>query len=250
MFDMKKLKQAVQTDDIQQDTASDFSDVVEGYATFGALRDLISLMINSEDLGIKANDFFAEISEGLDDEDLDRLEFRLEQLLRYIKVPDSVAQDLLSEDDELSQSEFENVRELLIERIGDNSIDEFIAYALHNTQLDEIDYDNISYDWAFFPTKSQCNQDKPDTKNNVKCMAGYHGKMKGFWRYPKDFNKSGSISASYHTPKAKGKGNSTAPKKRIWGAEGKKSFKLAIEKRVKTRQGKEKAKQSSSGGAM
>jgi hypothetical protein len=193
MLNLKKLKQA-SAEEIKYDEVDSFSSKIEEFRIFSMLRDIVSLLINSDTEEINFNAIRKILIEeyGEDEEMLNELSFYLDRLLTYIKVPQSVKEDLLSEDEQLSNSELNNISELLVERLGDKDIYEFLTYALGNPDLpdfDSINLDDVEFDWTFYKDEETCKNGRKKDGSNAKskkqvCKVGYNNGIKGFWRYP------------------------------------------------------------------
>jgi len=94
---LKKIREKntdTKFDNVELDS---FDNEVEKFKIFSTLRDIVSLFINSDTLGIDFNDMRDLLVEeyGEDEDTLGELSFYLERLLTYIKVPQSVIDDLL-----------------------------------------------------------------------------------------------------------------------------------------------------------
>ena len=168
-----------------------FEDKVEEYKTFSTLQTIITMILKSEELGINNfSDLYQVLVEDLDEEENEKLIHLLYKFLEYVKVPSGIIEDLFNDDEEISQAEFENLAELIIDRIGEHSIDEFIAYALNNPDLVDIDVetDDLQYDWAFYHTEAECEKGTGNRKvpksAKQQCVLGVKNKEIGFWRYP------------------------------------------------------------------
>lgn len=181
---------------------------------FHLLVTIVSLIINYENKGIKT---FNELLDNLLDEGGDEIEELVFKLLTYIKVTSATIEDLLDEDEEVSKSELEDVRDLLIERIGEGSIYDFVEYALNNPDLpdSDVDMDSVEMDWAFYPNANTCKKGMGDKKNPLPdgfiCAVGTSTSKnrkkgstptKGFWRYPKSLI-SGNYRSKGETKKTK-----------------------------------------------
>jgi hypothetical protein len=224
----KALKEKVEVDSIEEEVTPTFSDKVSDFKLFLRLRTLVDMILNANEMGIKE---FGELYEsaiaGLSEDEEEELGFIITQFLRYLKVPDSTIEDLIGDDKEISEEEFENLVELLIDRIGEGDVDEFIAYAMYNPDLpDDLETDDIQFDWAFYTNINDCKKGDPlggkPKSDNQKCVKGFNNGKKGFWRYPKgDFPnggyklKNGGVRTKKEIPQFKGKRHkSTAEKER------------------------------------
>lgn len=176
---------------------------MEVFKDFNNLITIVNFIINSKDLEIKTiDDLVDELTLDLNEEEADKMEFMLEKLLTYIKVPSSSITDLINEDKEIGSDEYGILVDLLAERIGDNDVVEFIVYALHNEALpddEDADADSIyaDMDWAFFPSEGACKlgdgmREVPMNKAVQTCTKGFSHGRKGFWRYPKGKFPQGS----------------------------------------------------------
>ena len=169
-----------------------FSDRVEEFKTFVELKTLVELILNASEMGIKDfGELYDNVTDGLSDDEVERLNFVMEQFLRYLKIPNSTIEDLIGDDEEISQAEFQNLAELLVDRIGEGDIDEFIAYALYNDKLPtDLETDDIQFDWAFYQDIEECKKGDPDggtpKSENQVCKQGFKSGMQGYWRYPKE----------------------------------------------------------------
>ena len=184
MFDIKR--DAV-TQPPKEDTLS--SKVAE-YTIFHSLVTFIEMIINAKEIEV---DNFAGlldmVLDSLDEEQEAETKDLLYKFLKYLKVSDSAIEDLLDEDKEISRAEFEALSELLSDRLGNNSVYDFVGYAINNPELpdvptsldeDSIDLDSIQMDWSFYPDKGKCNAKKTSKQA---CIEGAKNGIMGFWRY-------------------------------------------------------------------
>jgi len=197
-FEIEKLKEKkqIQLDGIngeEMETMS-FEDMVEFVKLFTKLRELVVFLLSASDLGVKNWDEFQEILlSDLSEEEILEFEELVYKFMRYIGIPDEAIENLIGDDKELSQAEFESLVEMLSERVGDGDIDEFVAYAIVNPELpetDEVDYDSLQMDWAFYPSLEECKKgtglrEVPYNKATQKCVKGFSRGVKGYWRVPK-----------------------------------------------------------------
>jgi hypothetical protein len=203
-LDTKQLKRAiVQTDNVGEEHT--FDDTIEAYKTFSILSNIISILLNAKEMEVETFEKLLDIIlDGLDEDEREKIAFIGEQLLTYIKVPESAIDDLLSDDSDIAQDEFESLVETLIDRIGDGDINEFIATALHNEMLDTIDLDSIQYDWVFYKSKPKCKKGRAGNEYNEstqQCKIGYSDGVKGFWRYPSGDFPNGNYNHSKNKDK-------------------------------------------------
>jgi hypothetical protein len=195
-IDKLKEKKQIQLDEMggeAMETPS-FEDMVEFAKLFTKLRELVIFLLSASDLGVKNWEEFQEILlSDLSDEEIEEFETLVYKFMRYIGIPDEAIENLIGDDEELSQAEFESLVEMLSERIGDGDIDEFIAYAIINPDLpesDEIDFDSLQMDWAFYPSLEECRKgtglrEVPYNSKTQRCVKGFSKGIRGYWRVPK-----------------------------------------------------------------
>jgi len=245
-IDTKRLKQLstqAQSDSISENDEITFDDIVENYKLFMKLTTLIETIANAKELKlVNLKNVVEVLTEDMDEKEYEEFVDLVLKLLFYLKVSQSAIDDLLDDDDEISSMELENLIELIIERMGDNDLYEFVAYAIHNPELpDDVETDSIQMDWVFYSNEGECQKHKNNVKNG-KCFKGYHGKgsnfVKGYWLYPKDFGKGDTHSASYH----KSDEHITKKSGYHWGSVVKKTFKKMMKTRMKEKKQVEKTK--------
>jgi hypothetical protein len=235
-IDTKRLKQLssqAQSDNVSKNDEITFEDIVENYKLFMKLTTLIETIANAKELKLKNLQNVVEVlTEDMDEEEYEEFVELVLKLLFYLKVSQSAIDDLLDEDDEISSMELENLIELIIERMGDNDLYEFVAYAIHNPDLpDDIDTDSIQMDWAFYNNEKKCLDKAKELANESnfehKCFKGYSDGKLGFWLYPKDFEHSTTkgVSGKYHKSK-KSINNPT----RHWGEDSRKKWIKSMKK--------------------
>jgi hypothetical protein len=246
-LDTTKLDSLVNNNEVKKETFS-FDDVVEGYRLFDDLMKIITVITDHEKLGIKnISDVMSFLSDDMDEDEYENLTELILNMLRYLKVSESSINDLLDDDEDISSEELESLVELLIERIGDNDIYEFVAYAIHNPDLvTDTTKDDVTIDWAFFENKEDCNTEKP---NGTECFGGTHfanGKaMKGFWRYNKYFEneKTKGVSANNYIKKS---GKTIKKSKGKWSSAVKSKWLHSMQKKRGEGFGKKSVEQKSS----
>jgi len=215
-IDTKKLKQLSQSntqiDAVETENEITFEDLVANYKLFMKLVTLIETITNAQELGLKNLKNVVEVlTEDMTEEEYEEFVDLVLKMLFYLKVSQSAIDDLLDEDEEISAMELENLIELIIERMGDNDLYEFVAYAIHNPDLpDDVDTDSIQMDWAFTPDskggQAKCeahikkiNKKRKDDRKKLECFFGIKNGKSGYWHYPKDFESDkGGVSASNH----------------------------------------------------
>ena len=191
MFDIKR-------DAVFQPPKEDtLSSKVAEYTIFHSLVTFIEMIINAKEIEV---DNFAGlldmVLDGLDEEQEAETKDLLYKFLKYLKVSDSAIEDLLDEDKEISRAEFEALSELLSDRLGNDSVYDFVGYAINNPELpdvptsldeDSIDLDSIQMDWSFYPDKSTCQKGTrvAREKGSQVCIKGSSSGKLGFWRYNK-----------------------------------------------------------------
>jgi len=214
-IDTKRLKQLstqAQSDSISENDEITFDDIVENYKLFMKLTTLIETIANAKELKlVNLKNVVEVLTEDMDEKEYEEFVDLVLKLLFYLKVSQSAIDDLLDDDDEISSMELENLIELIIERMGDNDLYEFVAYAIHNPELpDDIETDSVQMDWAFYSSKSKCETHNNELENQgakfkYECFKGKHYNnnkvINGYWSYPKDFKGKKGHSASYHKSK-------------------------------------------------
>ena len=229
-IDTKRLKQLstqAQSDSISENDEITFNDVVENYKLFMKLTTLIETIANAKELKlVNLKNVVEVLTEDMDEKEYEEFVDLVLKLLFYLKVSQSAIDDLLDDDDEISSMELENLIELIIERMGDNDLYEFVAYAIHNPELpDDVETDSIQMDWAFHNNKKNCLDAKKRAdktgKFKHKCFKGYRAGKLGFWLYPKDFENSKTAGVSGQNHKSKEKKGYT---KRIWKTDSRKKW--------------------------
>jgi len=205
-------------------------DALEGYGIFYAVSSLLEAILNAKEIGQSTLAGILHTVSGGDIGDKDL--FTADRLLSYLKVPATMQEDLFSDDEHEAHEELELLQEIILDRMGEMSLPDFVAYALHNEDVPDMDgivFDDASdfdMDWGFFTKKAECNKDK---KSKHSCFTGMNKGVRGFWRYAKDFTnkKTGGVSASNHVSKGKNK-KFKPSNKRIWSSQSRKWMKKAM----------------------
>ena len=214
-------------------------DEKEGYGVFYAVTSLLEGTLNATNIGVEtlAGVLHAVSGGNIDDKAL----FTMDRLLTYLRVPTSMQDDLFSDDESEAKEELELLQEIIADRMGEQTLVEFVSHALHNDGLPDMDgvilddASDIEMDWAFMPKKADCFKGKG---KKLACHKGKRRGITGYWRYAKDFEnkKTGGVSASNH--KSKGSNSKNRPSaKRIWTAQSRKWFKKAMDFHGKSSKG-------------
>jgi len=236
-IDLRKIPSTEEAtvDAVDEKGMVDFKEVVDGYKLFDNLMTIIKLIVNHEEYGLKSiSDVVEAVSQDMTDEEYEEVVELIFNLLEYLKVSKSAINDLIDDDEDISSEELVSLVELIVDRMGDADLYEFVAYAIHNPDLVEDTLDSIedgaTLDWAFFESSSKCKNNKP---SGLGCYGGYHykdGKVKkGFWRYSKLFKKrGGGVSANNYKEK---KGMPIKEPKKKWSYETRNKWIKTMRKR-------------------
>jgi hypothetical protein len=238
MFDLKMKNIKSQTSKPQLDDVT-FDDVVDTFDTFQKLSSIIEGVFNAEELNAKTfDDVLSVLKDGYDEVNQDSIDFLAGRLLDYVGLSESAYEDLTSDSVEVATIELDNLSDLIATRMDGSTLNEFVAFALANPSLDDVEVgedgsvslDGVTLDWSFHPTRNECKKEMmgtdPDTgkkytlkDKKMKCMQGFKGRQKGFWRYP-DNGTSGRVGMDKYKrrltkPTAWDRDHPQATKKRV-----------------------------------
>ena len=181
--------------DVTEDniTVEEFtSGKVEEYETYRILSDFIYQVLNVNEknksnlMSIMENLIDIENEEEFE-EALEFVGYKIVTLLDYLGVSVSAINDLLDDDEDISESEMISLAEMLASKV-DGDIRKFVVKTLNEVTEDDITMDN-----TFYANSAECKNGKGENKvpkkSTLKCVVGYSGKDKGYWRIPKDADK-------------------------------------------------------------
>jgi hypothetical protein len=238
---LKAPKKAVETDSVATDDAGfTVDDLAQHLALSQVLVATLDSIISAEE-DATLDDVLSVLTDGLDDNEVDFVLDNVGLLLTYLKVPNTMLDSLTADDADIAEVEFETLKDIVVDAIGDGTIFDFVAHALTNEKLpnlDEVSLDDVQMDWSFYSNGGECQAARKESDGfKKKCIKGYKDGQKGFWLYPKDFENSKTMGVSASNHKSKGANIKYRPShKRVWKSSSRKSFLKSMKKhgRVKS----------------
>ncbi len=237
----------VKMDDIEVD-AVDYDAISDSLVLGSTLATILDAIVTSEEGASFDEVLDSIIPDDLDESEVEYLLDAVEKTLIYLKVPPTMLDNLTSDDKDISAIEMDTLREHALECIGENTIFDFVAYALYNPELpdlDEVQLDEIQMDWSFYTSGAKCAAAKKESSGfKKKCIKGYKGGVNGFWLYPKDFKnkKTLGVSAENHESKEKNKKFKPKSEERIWKGKSKTAWLKSMKKHGRIKRKKANAK--------
>jgi hypothetical protein len=227
---LKAPKKGVEVDSV---TTDDASFTVDDLAQHLALSQVLVATLDSiisADEDTTLDEVVGALVDGLDESEQDFVLDNVSLLLTYLKVPNTMLDSLTADDADIAEVEFATLQDIVVDAIGDKTIFDFVAHALTNDELpnlDEVSLDDVQMDWSFYKSGEECQKAKQEAKGYKKsCFKGAKDGKRGYWLYPKDFlnGKTLGVSASNHNSQAKNN-DTRPPHKRVWTSESHKDFK-------------------------